>query len=92
MGPLDILLHVSNFIAPALIVALLLALLGRAFPGRKARGQSLWARVAINFAAGVAVLAAGVVVFGHDGMMATYAALVVVMGTSQWLAGRRWRG
>ena len=43
------------------------------------------------FAAGVAVLAAGLAVFGRDGMMATYAALVVVCGTVQWLAMRGWR-
>ena len=47
----------------------------------------LWAVAAVNFAAGLAVLAAGLWFFGRDGKMATYAALVIVMGTSQWLAG-----
>jgi hypothetical protein len=38
------------------------------------------------------VLAAGLWWFGHDGKMATYAALAVAVATSQWLAGRAWRG
>jgi hypothetical protein len=45
----------------------------------------------LNFLAGAAVLVGGWVVFGHDGMMATYAALVGVMGTSQWLLTGGWR-
>ena len=43
--------------------------------------------MAINFAAGVAVLAGGLVYFGRDGMMATYLTLVLVCGTLQWLLG-----
>jgi hypothetical protein len=37
------------------------------------------------------VLAAGLWVFGRDGKMATYAALVVVVGSTQWLMGGGWR-
>ena len=39
----------------------------------------------------VAFLLAGLVVFGRDGTMTTYAALVAVCGTVQWLAMRGWR-
>jgi len=31
-------------------------------------------------------------VFGHDGKMATYAAMVLACGTSQWVAAKGWRG
>jgi hypothetical protein len=39
----------------------------------------------------VLVSVAGLVVSGRDGTMLTYAALVVVCGTVQWLAMRGWR-
>jgi hypothetical protein len=37
------------------------------------------------------VLAGGLMFFGHDGQMATYAALVLACATSQWLVGGGWR-
>lgn len=39
--------------------------------------------------AGVVVLLAGLVYFGRDGKIATYAALVVVQGTLAWWLHRR---
>ncbi len=87
MGPLDSVIHLANFAAPALFLALVLALLGRWLAPAKGKSRALWAVAAVNFAAGLAVLAAGLWFFGRDGKMATYAALVIVMGTSQWLAG-----
>jgi predicted membrane chloride channel (bestrophin family) len=39
--------------------------------------QAFTASVAIIFVVNVAVLAAGLVVFGHDGKMASYAAMVL---------------
>lgn len=46
-------------------------------------------QAAINSIAGVAMLAAGLVVFGNDGKMATYGALVLATGTAQWWGLRR---
>jgi hypothetical protein len=40
---------------------------------------------------GVAVLLAGLVVWGADGKMATWGALVLVSATSQWLMCQAWR-
>ena len=37
------------------------------------------------------VLVAGLVFFGRDGKMATYAALVLAIASSQWLLLRGWR-
>jgi hypothetical protein len=83
MSPLDLLIHLANFAAPALFLALLLVLAGRLVLGRSR--IALWAQWAIGSVAGVAVLAGGLAWFGRDGMMATYAALVVVCGTVQSL-------
>ncbi len=86
MSPLTLIDHLANFAAPAFFLALMLALGGRLMLGKGA-AMSLWAQFAVNFAAGLVVLAGGLVYFGRDAMMATYAALVVVCGTVQWLVG-----
>jgi hypothetical protein len=48
-------------------------------------------QVAANLAVGLAVLAVGVWQWGIDGMMMTYAALVLAVASSQWLLSRGWR-
>ena len=48
------------------------------------------AQLAALIAAGVVVLVAGLVVFGRDGRMLTYAALVLAQGSlAWWLRGSR---
>lgn len=80
--------HVLNFMAPALFVSLLLGLGARLIVRRQPSAPALWRQVGLNFLAGLLVLSAGLVLFGRDGKMATYAALVFVCGTTQWwLAG-----
>lgn len=83
------LLHLGGFVAPAVVVAGLLWLASKATrAGRVARwspSRDLW----VLLAAGVAVLLAGLVFFGRDGKVATYAALVVVQGTLAWGMRRR---
>jgi len=92
VNALDLSKHVLSFAAPALATALVLAVAGRwLLPGTGQR-PTWWALFAINFVAGLAVLGAGIWYFGRDGKMASYAAMVVVMATVQWLAGRAWRG
>jgi hypothetical protein len=88
MSPLDLFWHLLSFMAPALVLAPLVAAAGRVmFPGR-----GRWrVHVAINAAAGVAVLALGTWLFGVDGKMVTYSALVAALGTSQWLCSKAWR-
>jgi TRAP-type C4-dicarboxylate transport system permease small subunit len=92
MNPLDLLDHLLNFVAPAFAVGFLCAILGRIAMRRVGSSLAWWAQGAVNFLVGVAVLAMGLVVFGHDGKMATYAGLVVACGTSQWLVSGGWRG
>jgi hypothetical protein len=92
MSALDLLIHLLNFVAPAFFVALLLALLFRVFMRRRSTAVGLWTQLLVNFAAGLAVLIAGLVFFGRDGQIATYAALVAVCGSVQWWLLRGWRG
>ena len=91
MGPLDLLNHLLNFVAPAAFVAAVLALAGRVVVRRSGKGLSVWKTGLIGFAVGVLVLAGGLVWFGRDGKMATYAVLVIACATSQWILGRGWQ-
>ena len=88
--------HLLNFIAPAAFVAFALVLMTRLLSGfsrsKSAATPGLWAQAAIIFVANLTVLVAGLLLFGNDGKMATYAALVVVAGLCQWLLRRSWRG
>jgi hypothetical protein len=80
------LLHLLAFVLPAWGVGLVTALLARWLFG----GQRLawWVHGLAQRVAGSAVLLAGLWFFGHDGKMATYAALVLVCATVQWLLVR----
>ena len=84
--------HLLNFIAPAAFVALVLVLLTRFFSlfsrSKCTAALALWAQVAIIFVANLVVLIVGLLIFGKDGKMATYAALVVVAAICQWLFSR----
>ncbi|NVO06819.1 MAG: hypothetical protein HXX19_13210 [Rhodoferax sp.] len=83
--------HLLNFVLPALVVGGLLAALAPLLL-RKLRPHHSWlVQSAINAASGLLVLLAGLVVFGHDGKMATYSALVLACASSQWIAGKAWR-
>lgn len=87
--------HLLNFIAPAAVVALLLVLLARLFFGffksKRPIAQVWWAQVAIIFIVGVGILVAGLIVFGRDGKMLTYAALVLGAALCQWVLMRGWK-
>ena len=87
--------HILNFIAPAGVVALLLVLLGRVFSrfliSKKPVSQSIWAQAATIFIVNVVVLATGLVFFGNDGKMATYAAMVLAAAVCQWVLFKGWK-
>ncbi len=98
MTALNLINQWLNFMAPAAGVALLLVLLvllTRVFSGflksKRPLAPSWWAQAAIVFVAGVLLLLAGLVVFGHDGKIATYALLAAGAGTCQWLLLRGWK-
>lgn len=90
MDPIAVLNHLFNFLAPALWLALLLPLLARLFMKKRPLARSLYAQIAINFVASVAVLVLGLLVFGADGKMLTYLAMALVGASSQWLMRRAW--
>lgn len=87
--------HLLNFALPAAAVALLLVLTSRVFGGvfrsNRPVAATWWAQTAIVFAANVAVLAAGLVFFGRDGKMLTYAAMVGGAALCQWVLLGAWR-
>lgn len=84
-------MHLMGFAMPALGVALAVAFGARWLVRGEMRRGAWWAPVLLNSLVGVAVLAGGLVAFGRDGKMATYAALVLAVATAQWLYGRGWR-
>jgi hypothetical protein len=87
--------HILSFLAPAAIMALLLVLLSRFFSrflaSKRPLAQSMYVQVAIIFIVNVLVLAAGLVLFGNDGKMATYAAMVLASAVCQWVLWRGWK-
>ena len=95
MTALNLINQLLNFIAPAACVALLVVLLARLFSGflqaKMTEARTLWVQFAIVFVAGVLLLLAGLLLFGRDGKMATYALLAVGAATCQWLLLRGWK-
>jgi hypothetical protein len=91
MGFLNPIFHLMNFLAPAMAVGVLLALAGPLLVGKSAIASPRIAQAAINVVAGSLALGLGLWFFGRDGKMASYAALLVVAATSQWIGGRGWR-
>lgn len=88
MTLLSLLAHFAGFVAPALGVGLLLwAGLRIRRKGRPGFGAAM--QLSMLCVAGVVVLLIGLVYFGRDGKIATYAALVLAQGTvAWWLRGR----
>ncbi|MDP2072661.1 hypothetical protein [Hydrogenophaga sp.] len=88
MTPLSVLAHLAGFVAPALGVGLLLwAGLRIRRKGRPGLGSAM--QLSLLWVLGIGVLLAGLIYFGRDGKIATYAALVLIQGTvAWWLRGR----
>ena len=89
MGPLAILNHTINFLAPALWLAVLLPVLSRLFMGKRAVARTMANQIALHFVVGCIVLLVGLVLFGRDGKMLTYLALMLALASMQWLLSRR---
>jgi len=87
MDFLDAVWHVLNFFVPAVGVGALGAA-GAKLLWRRELAPVPWRRLALwGSAAGALALAGGLWLFGRDGKMATYAALVVACALALW-----WRG
>lgn len=89
MGPLDVLWHLLNFFAPAVGVAVLAASLSKLVWRRGLRTVPWRTLVVWASVAGAVVLVAGLVLFGRDGRMLTYLALVGATALALWWKGLR---
>ena len=88
MSHWQLLVHLFNFVLPALAMAICMPWAGRWIMG--GRGLSTGRRMAVHAVSGVLVLAAGLWLQGHDGEMSTYIVLVLVAATAEWLMHRGW--
>lgn len=87
MSPLDAVWHLLNLFAPAVGTGLLAAA-GAKWLWRRELTSTSWRALALSASlAGAVVTLAGLVVFGRDGRMATYGAMVLVVALTLW-----WRG
>ncbi len=91
MSASDAILHLLGFLAPVAFVAVLTALVAPWLLPRGARPGRVTCAM-VNLAAGLAASATGLWFFGVDGKMASYAAVVLVIASAQWLTARAWRG
>jgi hypothetical protein len=88
MGPLDLLNHLLNFVAPACTVGVLLAVAGPFFTGNRRSAPATLAQAAINSVAGGLALGLGLWFFGRDAKMASYGAMVLSCASAQWFSQR----
>ena len=87
MEPLDALWHLGNFFMPALMLGLLSAALAKLL-WRRELAAVTWRRLAVPAVLACALVTlTGLVVFGRDGKMATYAGMVLACAFTLW-----WRG
>ena len=87
MGPIDALWHVLNLLAPALGVGLLASAAAKLLWRRDLKTIA-WARLTV-WACSMSALAllGGLMVFGRDGKMATYGAMLAACALSLWWHG-----
>jgi ribosomal protein L18 len=84
---LQIIWHVSNLLLPALALGAVAAALAKGL-WRRELSSVTWARLAGPACAACALTTmAGLVVFGRDGRMATYAAMVAACAITLWWQG-----
>lgn len=91
MPALTFLNHLLNFLAPAVFLAVLLGAGGRIFWRSATPLVNLWEQMLLNAVLGAAVLGLCLALWGRDGKLATYALLVLAMGSCQWLLLRGWK-
>ena len=76
-------LHLFQLFLPALAMALMMPLAGRWVVGNE-RAWPWRRRVLVHGLCGALVLAGGLALQGHDGRMATYGVLVLVLASAEW--------
>lgn len=91
MQPSDVFWHLCNFFAPAVVLGAFAAAATKLIWRGELRGRPFFALWAWASGAAAIVSLAGLVVFQRDGMMATYAAMVLAAAVALWWAGTRGR-
>ena len=87
MGASQVFWHLLNFFAPAVGVGWLAAMFAKLLWRRELHSVS-WGRLGLwGSAACAVVLISGLCVFGRDGTMATYAAMVLACAVALWVVG-----
>ena len=84
MGVVDFIVHLLNFAAPALFIALLVTLVARVLVKKQAVSLVWYSQAAINYIVCLVMTLAGLWYFGRDGTIASYTAMVLGCATSQW--------
>lgn len=83
--------HLLNLLVPALFLAVLLALGARLAWRQATPLVTLWEQMLLNAVVGTVVMGGALALWGQDGLLGTYALLVLVMASCQWLLLRGWR-
>ncbi|HJV69400.1 hypothetical protein [Ideonella sp.] len=79
--------HLLNFYAAALGIGIIASSATKLLWHRELKGSSWWRLWLWSSGSAAAVAVAGLVLFGHDGKMATYAAMVSACALSLWWVG-----
>ena len=88
VGLFDVFFHLLNLIAPAVVVAGVLAFVGQKIIPPSSQAYATRTILLINALVGIAILILGMLIFGHDGKIATYALLIVVQAGVQVFLGQ----
>lgn len=83
MDFLDLIWHLAGFMAPAVFVGVVVAVLARVFRRGAGGAGPLRRQAALNVATGLGVLMLGLALTGRDGRMLSYGALVLAVAASQ---------
>ncbi len=92
MDSLSLIVHLVNFLAPAIFMAAWILAISRLLWRHKPSLFKPWQQFVLNSLAGVAVLIGGLLLGGQDGKMLTYTLLVLVCASLQWVFFKAWRG
>jgi hypothetical protein len=84
MSFFDLANHLFNFVLPAIAMGVMMPLFSRMIWRKTTVKQSLQRQMLITSTVCLAVLIAGLVIFGRDGKMLTYAGLILAAAGSQW--------
>ena len=91
MSFFDLANHLFNFVLPAIAMGVMMPLFSRMIWRKTAAKQSLQLQMLISSIVCLAVLVAGLVIFGRDGKMLTYVGLVLAAAGCQWWFQGGWR-